>query len=145
MRRGVSLVELLFVLAVVGILAGVVVPGSAHLADRLIVEQEVARLLSAHRSAWHAAAGRHRIAMLRITPDTLAIRTVRSAGDPDTVLAWIGPGPRAAGVTLASAPHTTTFGPDGIGMGLSNARHILRRGSAQREIVVSRLGRVRVQ
>src|SRR6185503_2589704 len=109
MRRGVSLLELLVVLAVVGILAGIVVPSSAALADRLAVEQQAARLVMAYRSTWVAARMQQRLALLRVSPDTLAIRTIRGAGDPDTLLAWIAPGPRAAGVTLSSPAHTSVF------------------------------------
>ena len=145
MRRGVSLLELVMTLALIGAMVTLAVPGAAYLADRLAVEHEVARLLTAHRSAWLAASSRRHLAILRVTQDSLAIRTVRSAGAADTVLVWVGPGPGAAGVALASPAHTTVFGPDGVAMGLSNARHILEKGGARREVVVSRLGRVRVQ
>ena len=144
MRRGVTLLELLVVLTVMGLLAGLVIPGSTALADRLAVEQQAARLLVAYRSAWLAARAQQRLAILRISADTLSIRTVRSTADPDTLLAWMAPGPSVAGVTLTSAPHTSVFGPDGVGIGLSNARHVLVRGKASRQVVVSRLGRVRI-
>lgn len=144
MRRGVTLLELLVVLVIIGILAGTVVPGAASLSDRLAVEHEAARLLVAYRSAWLTARVQHRLALLRITPDSLVIRTTTSAGAPDTVLAWLAPGPASAGVTLSSGPHTTIFAPNGIAMGVANARHVLERGRASRQVVVSRLGRVRV-
>ena len=144
MRRGVSILEIVMTLALLGALVTLAVPGATYLADRLAVEQEVARLLTAHRSAWMAASSRRHLALLRITPDTLAIRTVRSAGAADTLLVWLAPGPKSAGVSLTSPAHTTVFGPDGVAMGLSNARHVLERGGARREVVVSRLGRVRV-
>jgi prepilin-type N-terminal cleavage/methylation domain-containing protein len=98
MRRGVTLLELLVVLAVVGLLAGMVVPGAASLADRLAVEHQASRLLVAYRSAWLTARVQHRLALLRITTDSLAIWTVSSAGAPDTALAWLAPGPGLAGV-----------------------------------------------
>jgi prepilin-type N-terminal cleavage/methylation domain-containing protein len=87
MPRGVTLLELLVVLAIIGLLAGMVVPGSAALADRLAVEHQAARLLVAYRSAWTAARMQQRLAILRISADTLAIRTVRGADDP-ALLAW---------------------------------------------------------
>lgn len=144
MRRGVTLVELLIVLVIMGLLAGILIPSSAALTDRLAVEHEAARLVTAYRSAWIAARMQQRLALLRISPDTLAIRTVGGAGAPDTLLAWIGPGPQAAGVALLSPAHTAVFGPDGLGMGLANSTHVLGKGSARRRVVVSRLGRVRV-
>jgi prepilin-type N-terminal cleavage/methylation domain-containing protein len=144
MPRGATLLELLVVLAIVGILAGTVIPSSAALADRLAVEHQAARLLVAYRSAWVAARMQQRLALLRISADTLAIRTVRSADDPDTLLAWSAPGPSVAGVTLSSPPHTSVFAPDGLAMGLSNASHVLVKGNATRRVIVSRLGRVRI-
>jgi prepilin-type N-terminal cleavage/methylation domain-containing protein len=144
MRRGTSLLELIVVLAIIGLLAGVVAPGAAQLRDRLAVEHEAGRILSAYRAAWLTARTQHRLVVLRITPDSLAIRTVRSAGAPDTTLSWLGPGPTAGGVDLPSGAHSTVFGPDGVAMGLSNTSHRLRKGSAGRQVVVSRLGRVRI-
>jgi hypothetical protein len=37
------------------------------------------------------------------------------------------------------------FGPDGIGMGATNATHLLAKGGLTRKLVVSRLGRIRVE
>jgi prepilin-type N-terminal cleavage/methylation domain-containing protein len=144
MRRGFTLLELLIVLSILGVLAGIVIPSSAALADRLAVEHQAARILTAYRSAWVAARMQQRLAILRVSPDTLTIRTVSGAGSPDTVLAWLAPGPSVAGVALASPAYTSVFGPDGLGMGLSNTTHVLRKGNATRKVVVSRLGRVRI-
>ena len=145
MSRGYTLFEVLVVLAIIGLVAGIVVPPTSMLSDRLAVEHQAARILAAYRSAWLTARIDHRLALLRISSDTLAIRTIPSAGAPDTALVWMATGPAAAGVSLTSASHTTVFGPDGVAMGRSNARHVLTRGAAKREVVVSRLGRVRVQ
>jgi Tfp pilus assembly protein FimT len=144
MRRGATVFELVAVLAIIGLIAGIVVPGSSALADRLAVEHEAARIMMAYRSAWLAARREQRLSLLRITADSLAIRTVSSAGETDTALYSIAPGPSLAGVVLASPPHTTVYAPDGVAMGLSNATHVLRKGGAQRRVVVSRLGRVRI-
>jgi len=132
------------VLAIVGVLAGLIVPSAASLADRLAVEHEAGRLLVAYRTAWLTARTQQRLAILRITSDSLAIRTVSSAGAADTVLTWLETGPVAAGVRLTSLSHTAVFAPNGVAMGLSNARHVLARGQVSRDVVVSRLGRVRI-
>jgi prepilin-type N-terminal cleavage/methylation domain-containing protein len=144
MRRGITLLELLIVLVIIGVVAAMAVPGAAALADRLAVEHEAARILVAYRSAWLAARAQQRLALLRITADTLAIRTVSSAGAADTNLAWLAAGPAVEGVALLSPPSTAVFAPDGVAQGLTNARHVLQRGRASRSVVVSRLGRVRV-
>jgi prepilin-type N-terminal cleavage/methylation domain-containing protein len=144
MRRGVTLLELLVVLVIIGIVVGMVVPSAASLTDRMAVEHEAGRLLVAYRSAWLTARVQHRLALLSVTSDSLAIRTVSGAGAPDTVLAWLAPGPGMAGVSIQGAPHTTVFAPHGAAMGFANTRHVLRKGSASRQVIVSRLGRVRV-
>ena len=145
MRRGFTLVELLVVLAVVGLMAAIVVPGSARQADRIAVEHQALRILLAYRAAWLAAHSQQRLALLRIASDSIAIRTVGSTGDPDTTLVSLEPGPAMAGVTLQSPPRTAMFGPDGLGLGISNTTHVLIKGGAQRQVVVSRLGRVRIE
>lgn len=144
MQRGATVLELVAVLAIIGVLAGVVAPGASLLADRVTVEHEAARILSAYRSAWLTARMQHRLVLLRITADTLAIRTVLTAGAADTTLTWVTPGPSVAGVALTSPSHTTVFAPDGVAMGLSNTSHKLQKGGAKRQVVVSRLGRVRI-
>jgi prepilin-type N-terminal cleavage/methylation domain-containing protein len=144
MRRGVTLVELLMVVTIMGILSAVVVPGAGRAMDRWAVEHQTMRIVLAYREAWVLARSQHRLALLRISADSIAIRTVRSAGSPDTSLSSIAPGPRLAGVELKSPAHTAVFGPDGVGMGAANTTHVLAKGSVTRRIVVSRLGRVRV-
>lgn len=143
MRRGFTLVEMLIVLAVIGIVTAVIVPGAGRSADRIAVEHQATRIVVAYRQAWIAARTQQRLAILRITPDSIAIRAVRGAADPDTVLVSLQPGPAMAGVTLQSSSHTAVFGPDGIGLGAANTTHILVKGAVTRKIVVSRLGRVR--
>jgi len=134
---------MLTVLVVIGIVTAVIVPGAGRSADRVAVEQQATRIVVAYRQAWMVARSQQRLAILRVAPDSIAIRMVRTSGDPDTVLVSIQPGPSAAGVLLQSPPHTAVFGPDGIGLGAANATHLLAKGSVTRRIVVSRLGRVR--
>ncbi len=142
MRKGYTLVEMLIVLVVIGIVTAIIVPGASRSADRIAVEHQAARIVAAYRQAWIAARTEQRLAILRIAPDSIAIRTVRGAADPDTILVMLQPGPNVAGVTLQN-PHTAIFGPDGVGLGASNTTHVLVKGDVTRRIVVSRLGRVR--
>ena len=116
MRRGVTLLELLVVLTIMGVLAGIVIPGSTALADRLAVEHQAARLLVAYRSAWVAARAQQRLAILRIcgTPSTSA-RCAAPAPPTPPFGAWLAPGPGLAGVSIQGAPHTTVFARTGRG------------------------------
>jgi type II secretion system protein H len=144
MRRGFTLIEVLIVIGIVGILTAVVVPGFGRAADRWAVEHQTMRIVLAYRQAWVTARSQQRLALLRISADSITIRTTRSSGSPDTMVVSVEPGPSLAGVDLQSPAHTAVFGPDGIGIGAANATHVLVKGSATRRIVVSRLGRVRV-
>ena len=83
--------------------------------------------------------------MLRSQPLELVIEpTALTIRPPAATPIWQGPGPAADGVMLAGPPRTLTFSPVGITTGLSNASFRLTRGAAERTVVVSRLGRVRI-
>ncbi len=143
MRRGFTLIELLVVLVLIAMVAAILVPGAVRNSDRIAVEHQVTRTVLAYRHAWSAATSTQRLAILRLTPDSIAIRSVPLSGAPETLLVTLQPGPAAAGVRL-EAPHTAVFGPDGVGLGVSNTTHVLTRGAVTRRITVSRLGRVRL-
>jgi Tfp pilus assembly protein FimT len=46
---------------------------------------------------------------------------------------------------MTGGQRTLTFSPTGISMGFSNASWTLTKGSAKRRVVISRLGRVRIE
>jgi hypothetical protein len=78
-------------------------------------------------------------------PVVLTVAADSIVVEGDSVDRWSGPGPAAAGVALAGGTRRFTFAPTGITTGLSNATLRLSRGTATRTVVVSRLGRLRVQ
>lgn len=139
MRRGYTVPELILVLAIVGLLAGIAVPRFARLADSLAVQRAAVDLVSAHNRARMGAVMRGRMLELTIGPDLLAIRY---PGAPEHL--WQALGPSAQGVALSGPAHPVTFSPVGITAGLSNGSYRLSRGAATRTVIVSRLGRVRV-
>jgi prepilin-type N-terminal cleavage/methylation domain-containing protein len=140
MRRGITLPELILVLAILGVLTGIAVPRVQRLSDSLAVQQAALEIVSAHSRARMSAVLQSRVLELSIRADTLAIRV---PGSPENL--WHSPGPAAQGVALTGPTHALWFSPVGLTFGLSNGTYRLSRGSATRSVVVSRLGRVRIE
>ena len=139
MRRGFTLVETMLALAVAGVLLGIALPRFTALKQGLEVERAAHEIASAHRRARIAAIAQGRPVILSVSAAALCLTYMGAVASH-----WCAPGPSAAGVSLAGAPRELTFSPVGITTGLSNATFRLSRGSAVREVVVSRLGRVRI-
>jgi type IV fimbrial biogenesis protein FimT len=139
MRSGYTLTETVLALAVAGLLLGIALPSFTALKQGVQVDGAAQNIAAAHRRARVLAIAHGRPAMLSVAERSLRITFV-GAVEPH----WTAPGPLEGGVTLASPPRDLTFSPLGITTGLSNASFQLRRGSAARTVIVSRLGRVRI-
>lgn len=139
MRRGVTLLELALVLAIVGLVVGIAVPRFQRVADSLAVHNAALELVSAHRRARFSAILQSRMVELTIRADSLAIRIPGSPSD-----LWHAAGPEAEGVSLTGPTRPLVFSPVGLTVGVSNASFRLSRGAATRTVIVSRLGRLRV-
>lgn len=139
MRRGVTLLELVLVLVVIGILTAIAEPRLRAFTDDLAVNQAALEIVSAHRRARISAILQSRVVELTISDSGLSIRPRGAAADT-----WRAAGPAAEGVALAGPGDVITFSPVGISIGLSNASFHLSRGAASCTVVVSRLGRVRI-
>ena len=139
MRRGVTLLELALVLAIMGLLVGMAIPRFQRVADSLAVHHAALELVSAHRRARIMAILQNRMVELTIRADTLAIRTPGTAAN-----LWHAAGPDADGVSLSGPTRPLVFSPVGLTVGVSNGSFRLSRGTATRTVIVSRLGRLRV-
>jgi prepilin-type N-terminal cleavage/methylation domain-containing protein len=139
MRRGYTVVELTLVLAIISLLLGIALPRIGPLHDGWSAEQGAQAVILAHSRARVAAVLLSRPLVLTVAPDSLRIATLA-----DSVV-WRGPGPTAEGASLAGPIRKLTFSPVGLSMGLSNATFRITRGAAVRTVIVSRLGRVRIQ
>lgn len=139
MRQGFTLLELVLVLAVVGILTGLALPPLSHFLDRIEVEAAATHLIAAHQRARLLAIARGQVTRLTINPDSLRI-FLRADVTPH----WSEAGPASSRVGLTGSPHQFTFSPEGFTLGLSNASLQLTRGGSRRVVIFSRLGRVRV-
>ncbi|HEU4570714.1 MAG TPA: GspH/FimT family pseudopilin [Gemmatimonadales bacterium] len=138
--RGQTLLELAVVLALAALLAMAVFPPLTYALDRSAVESATRAIVLAHREARTEAATRNELLLLTIAPDTLILRP--AGGGPPL---WARRGPARLGVTVTGPTKTLRFIPFGYTIGASNASWTLRRGHAERRVVVSRLGRVRVE
>ncbi|MEP7326327.1 MAG: GspH/FimT family pseudopilin [Gemmatimonadota bacterium] len=141
MRRGITLIELTFVLVIMGLLAGAAGPSIAGLRDRYLVTGMAGAVANAHNRARIQAVLTGAATELEVRLDSLIVRSVTPI---DTIVVWAAPGPGSQGISLAGAPRVLRFAPTGIAMGFANATFVLTRGSGHRQVVVSRLGRVRV-
>jgi len=142
MKTGVTLLEVLAALALLGVLLALALPRLAFLHDRLAVEQGVDRLLNAHTRARLFAIAERRVTVLSLSADSIVIAVVEAA--TDTVVRWRGPGPAADGVSTTGLPRRVVFGSAGVTIGVANGSYEVARGAARRQVIVSRYGRIRV-
>jgi prepilin-type N-terminal cleavage/methylation domain-containing protein len=139
MRIGVTLPEIMLVLALIGIVLGIAVPPLSRTLDRIEVAAAASHIAAAHSRARLLAVARNRVVVL--TVDSLSLN-IRDRGT--TVPLWSRRGPALAGVSLNGPARTFTMSPQGYSLGLSNATLRVSRGRATRAVIVSRLGRVRI-
>jgi len=142
MTRGATLLELLVALSLVGLVLGLAAPRLSEPLDTLAVEHAAGEIAGAHARARVAAVVESRVTMLHISSDSLIMESMEPGGP---VRRWGLPGPGQFAVTMTGAARTLTFSPAGITMGVSNASWTLTKGEATRRVVISRLGRVRIE
>ena len=140
-RRGTTLIEIVIVLAAVAILTAALLPRLAGPLDALGAESAAIRIAGAHARARLYALSGSRVTLVSVAADSLVIRSVDGI---DTSIVWSDPGPLADRVTLAGPVTPVAFAPTGWTLGLANRTYRLVRGAAHRDVVISRLGRVRI-
>jgi prepilin-type N-terminal cleavage/methylation domain-containing protein len=139
MRRAFTLVELMLVLAVLGILLGIAIPMLSQALDRIEVEAAAAHIVAAHQRARLLAITHGQVVRLSVDAGRIAIYP-----RVGLVPLWSESEPFQRRVTLAGATRQFSFSPEGFTLGLSNASLQLVRGTSRRTVVISRLGRVRI-
>ena len=141
MRHGFSLIELLFGLVIVGLLSSAAVPALAGIRDRYTVSAVAGSMAGAHNRARIRAILESQVTELEVRSDSLILR-VGTGGS--AVPVWSAAGPSGSGVSMTSPSRTLSFAPSGVTMGFANATFVVTRGAVRRQVIVSRLGRVRV-
>lgn len=138
MRRAMTAIEMLVVLAVIAVLLGIVVPTFARLRDGIAVRNATAEAMSAFAIARRSAIVRAATAGVGVDrPPGFVTVTVGGElllqRDLETTY----------GVTLASTRDSTAYSPLGHGFGAANLSLVISRGRVAETIFVSREGRVR--
>jgi prepilin-type N-terminal cleavage/methylation domain-containing protein len=139
MRTGVTLVELMVVLAVTGILTALALPRMSGWKDRLAVSRAGTELVSFYQTARLSAIYRSQRVRLELGGDSL--RAVFEGATDSVFLRW--PGPRQHGVRASVSRPVIWIQPNGLGFGAANTKIVLRRGAAAESLTTSRLGRLR--
>ena len=140
-RRGVSPLEVLVVVMLASLLLASAVPAARRALDALAVAGQARRIASAHLQARITAVMESRTTLFTVRADSLVIRVVVGA---DTTIRWADRGPAVHDIALTGPTRAMRFSPVGIMAGVTNGTWRLTRGEAARNVVVSRLGRVRV-
>lgn len=139
--RGMTLIELVVVLVLVFIAAGLAVPRAGEMRDRLLVEHATSEIMAAYGRARLEALRSGGRVLLRAASDSIRLWELQGV---DSAMIWGADGPTVAGVQLVSSIPRIVFGPNGATMGVANGRFTLKRGSIRRGLIASRLGRLRV-
>lgn len=137
-RGGVTVIELLIVMSIVGILMALAIPHGQLMLDRISVHSAAGDLAMSLSSAREfSLASRSAVAVdfagpggalrVRRGPDILFTRNIAMAH----------------GVVLSQTRDSLAFGPLGLGVGAANLSIIVRRRAAAETVFVSRLGRIR--
>lgn len=137
MRAAFTMIEVVVVLAVLSILAGISVPAMIGMRDRItlrLAALETSQALTDARSMALSAARRTAVRM-DASRNTI---TVYSGADTLRTLRL-----NEYGVTLRTTRDSIAWGPTGIGWGASTATITLSRGSSSTALAISRLGRIR--
>src|SRR3977135_3800199 len=138
MRRGLTIAELVVVLAILAIVTAVTLPRLAGFRDWVAVNTAAQEVTAAVAVARHSAVMQGTRSRVVIGADSLRID--RWVGDSwGAAQRW--PGPDRHGVALEVSNPVVVFDAIGLGWGASNTTVVLRRGTRVEKITLSRIGR----
>ncbi len=139
--RGITLVEMLVVLVILGLLVLTVPPRISPLRDRALVAAASNAMALAVRQARAIAFARQTPTELRLDPAQFQVIALENSGP---VVVWSQPGPTLSGVTLSGPSTVIRLAPSGLPLGVINGTWQFSRNLVRHDVVVSRYGRVRI-
>jgi prepilin-type N-terminal cleavage/methylation domain-containing protein len=139
MRRGVTLVEIVTVLTLVGLAAGLAVPRLGGWRTRLAVHQSTEEAAAFYAAARFGALLRGSRVRIELRPDSF-VAFYEAVTDS---LFLRKEGPASLGVTLSTTRPIIRILPNGLGAGGSNTTMVFRRGEYAESLTTSRLGRLK--
>lgn len=137
-RAGLTLLELLCVLSIIALAAGIVAPRVLTLLDTIAVRGAVADADATLAIARHLAIAR--AARVTVGVDTAAGTLVLATGSDTLRRRDVH---ALYGVALAASRPLVTYAASGLALGGSNLTLVVRRRAVAETLTVSRLGRVR--
>jgi len=139
MRQGISLLEVVTVLAIVGVMMAIAVPRIASWTDRIAVERATGEVMAFYWRARMNAMFRGTRVRLEFNPDSL-----KAFFEGVTDSLFLGqPGPSRHGVSLRISRSVIRIYPSGLGLGAANSKLVFQRGAAAESLTTSRLGRMK--
>jgi len=139
MRQGVTLLEVLTVMVLVGLVLAISAPRVAKWKDRLAVERATGEIVSFYWQARTSAIFRGTRVRLVFGDDSLQ---AFFEGVTDSVFLTRS-GPSRHGVGLSASRPVIRVYANGLGLGAANTKIVLRRGIAAESLTTSRLGRMK--
>lgn len=141
-RRGMTLIEVLIVLVLVGAMAGFAFPRIGSALTKLNVRSARALFISMHAKARATAVQRGSRTQLILQNGQLTIQSVNPVTNATQVVGNVEDLGGRYGVTVSPSSLTLSFDARGIGMETSQTTISIAKGAYSTQIVLSPAGRV---
>ena len=128
-KRGFSLIELIMVLALLGIMAGVVAPATGRFLDKLSFRKQTAALVAGTRYARLMAVGKGRPVAMRFDGQSHSLSFSGAVEEKKEV-------ELSEGAVFEFRPETLVFYPDGLA---TPGRMVSRSGRRSQEFLIDPL------
>lgn len=135
---GFTVIEMVAVLSILALAGTLAARPLRRVRDRIAVRAAASDVATALAVARQRAV--MRVARTTASIDARAGSVVVHTGADTALVRRVG---AIHGVHLTATGTTVVYGPTGLGVGISNATIVARKGEAAETVVVSRLGRVR--